>query len=211
MLGVWVSISPERGLWASRLFFVSLGRSAAVVVRWMYPGLVALACVRSHRRALWNRRCCSRATCNRRCQNASGCDVESAGELLWIVVDILVQEHRGARNEWVRVGRIFAAMGASKHRTVARGGHALFFSCASLTRRSVFCVLTGASRWLAQWYERRSGNSANGDLSGGVGERWCYEEGSPGAHVAFFFSRSARTSMTAGGGSAAAGYWHRAR
>ena len=46
-------------------------------------------------------------------ENASGCHVESTGELLSIVVGILVQEHRGARNGWARVGRIFAAMGAS--------------------------------------------------------------------------------------------------
>ena len=46
-------------------------------------------------------------------ENASGCHVESTGELLWIVVDVLVQEHRGALNGWARVGRIFAAMGAS--------------------------------------------------------------------------------------------------
>ena len=67
VLGLWVSIFPERGSWASGLFFVSLGRSATVFVRWMYPGPVALAGVRPPRRALWNRRCCSRATCNRRC------------------------------------------------------------------------------------------------------------------------------------------------
>ena len=46
-------------------------------------------------------------------ENTIGCHVESTGKLLWTVVDVLVQEHRGARNGWARVGRIFAAMGAS--------------------------------------------------------------------------------------------------
>ena len=67
VLGLWVSIFPGKGSWAPSLFFASLGRSAAVFVCWMYPGPVALAGVRPPRRALWNRRCCSRATCNRRC------------------------------------------------------------------------------------------------------------------------------------------------
>ena len=90
-------------------------------------------------------------------------------------------------------------MGASEHRTVARDGYALVFARASLTRRSIFRVLRGASRGLARWCERRSGNSADGDLSGGVGVRWCYEEGSRDVHVAFFSIRAhARTSMTAG-------------
>ena len=59
--------SPKKRSWAPCLFFASLGRSAAVFARWMYPGPVALAGVRPPRRALWIRRCCSRATCNRRC------------------------------------------------------------------------------------------------------------------------------------------------
>ena len=67
VLGLSVSIFPERGSWASGLFFASLGRSATIFVRWMYPEPVVLAGVRPPRCALWNRRCCSRATCNRRC------------------------------------------------------------------------------------------------------------------------------------------------
>ena len=46
--------SPEQEFWASRLFFSSLGRSAAVLVCLMYPGLVAFAGVRSPCRVLSN-------------------------------------------------------------------------------------------------------------------------------------------------------------
>ena len=67
LTGRWVSIILERGFWVSRLFFASLGRSAAVSVHWMYPGRVAHAEVRPPRRASLNRRCCSYTTCNRRC------------------------------------------------------------------------------------------------------------------------------------------------
>ena len=41
VLRLWVSMFPQRGSWASGLFFASLGRSATVFVRWMYPGPVA--------------------------------------------------------------------------------------------------------------------------------------------------------------------------
>ena len=60
VFGVWGSgfgQSPEQEFWASRLFFSSLGRSAAVLVRRIYSGLVAFAGVRSPRRVSWNRRC----------------------------------------------------------------------------------------------------------------------------------------------------------
>ena len=60
--------------------------------------------------------------------NASCRDVESAGTLLQAAVGVLVQEHRGARNGWASVWHSFAALGASEHRTVARGGRALVFS-----------------------------------------------------------------------------------
>ena len=58
VFGVWGSgfgQSPEQEFWASRLFFSSLGRSAAVLVCLMYPGLVAFAGVRSPRRVFSNR------------------------------------------------------------------------------------------------------------------------------------------------------------
>ena len=71
-------------------------------------------------------------------ENASCCDVESAGTLLQAAVGVLVQEHRGARNGWASVWHSFAALGASEHRTVARGGRALVFSRVSLARRSAF-------------------------------------------------------------------------
>ena len=73
VLGLWVSIFPERGSWASGLFFASLDRSATVFVCWMCPGPVALAGVRPPRRALWNRRCCSRATSAPRNEPSARC------------------------------------------------------------------------------------------------------------------------------------------
>ena len=95
------------------------------------------------------------------------------------VVGVLVQEHRGARNGWARVGRIFAAMGASEHRTVARGGRALVFSRASLARRSVFVCPQACSRW-PTWHGVRGEAAtaptavypgANGGWGAGVTER----------------------------------------
>ena len=89
------------------------------------------------------------------------------------------------------------------------------FSRASLARRcSVFRVLTGASRWLARWCERRSGNSADGDLPGGG--RWegadTTKRGAT-APKSRFFSIPARLGAFSDSGRwqlrVAAGYGHR--
>ena len=68
-----------------------------------------------------------------------------------------------------------------------RWSHAHGFSRASLARRSVFRVLTGASQWLARWCERRSGNSADGDLSGVGGRAPILRKGKPQRPSRVFF------------------------
>ena len=87
------------------------------------------------------------------------------------------------------------------------------FSLARPSLAALFVACSQARRGGSRDGARRNGNSADDDLSGG-GWRWCYEEGSRGAHVAFFSIRAHFNDSGRGGGSAlrvAAGYWHRAR